>query len=62
MERKKRTCLKCSQWFDSSGPANRICRKCQKINNKIPMSEAQLQIQRGEMRHNGRIINDLLEE
>ena len=62
MERKQRTCLKCGRWFDSASPANRICRKCSQINNKIPMSESQLQKQRGAMRHNGRIINDLPEE
>lgn len=62
MERKQRTCLKCNRGFDSSGPGNRICRKCSQANAKIPLSEAQLQKQRGVMRRNGLPINDLRDE
>jgi len=56
-QRKKRTCLKCNRPFDSAGPGNRICRRCQQINDRLPISETQLQKQRGAKRHNG----DLLE-
>jgi hypothetical protein len=57
MQMKKRTCLKCGQTFDSEGPANRICRRCRQINDRLPpMTEAQLQKQRGAKRHNGELI------
>ena len=57
MEIKKRTCLKCGKPFDSTGPANRICPPCQKINARIPKcGEAQLKQQRGEKRRNGDLI------
>jgi hypothetical protein len=52
-QRKKRTCLKCDRLFDSAGPGNRICRRCQQINDRLPVSEAQLQKQRGAKRRNG---------
>ena len=38
MERKKRTCLKCGKLFDSAGPGNRICQRCQQINDRLPHS------------------------
>lgn len=53
MEAKKRTCLKCNKHFDSTGPGNRICRPCRQINDRLPISETQLQKQRGAKRHNG---------
>jgi len=53
MEAKKRTCLKCNRLFDSTGPGNRICRPCRQINDRLPISETQLQKQRGAKRHNG---------
>ena len=54
MSQATRTCLKCGRPFDSTGPGNRICRKCHAINAKLPpMTEAQLQKQRGEKRRNG---------
>jgi tRNA(Ile2) C34 agmatinyltransferase TiaS len=61
MERKKRTCLKCGQLFDSAGPGNRICKRCQKINDRVPITEAQLQQQRGAKRHNGELIEPVLD-
>ncbi len=58
MQIKKRNCLKCGQSFLSEGPANRICRRCRRINDRLPpMSEAQLQRQRGAKRHNGELID-----
>lgn len=51
MDVKPRTCLKCGKLFDSQGPANRICPRCQKINTKV--RESELQKQRGEKRRNG---------
>jgi hypothetical protein len=61
-EQKKRTCLKCNQLFDSTGPGNRICRRCQQINARLPrLSEEQLQKQRGVKRHNGEIIEPILD-
>ena len=57
METKPRTCLKCSQLFDSTGRANRICKRCQQINARLPrLTERQLQKQRGEKRHNGELL------
>ena len=56
MEMKKRTCLKCCQLFDSVGPGNRICRRCQQINDRQSITEAQLRTQRGAKRHNGDLI------
>ena len=57
MEMKKRTCLKCNRLFNSTGPGNRICPRCQQINNRIPITEAQLQKQRGVKRHNGELMD-----
>ena len=55
----ERTCLKCGKKFRSTGPGNRICKKCTRINagfGSIP--EALLAKQRGSKRHNGFIIGD----
>jgi phage FluMu protein Com len=52
MEAKQRACLKCNHLFDSAGPGNRICRRCQQINDRQPITETQLQKQRGAKRHN----------
>jgi len=61
-QRKKRTCLKCDQLFDSTGPGNRICRRCQQINDRLPrLTEEQMQKQRGVKRHNGEIIEPILD-
>ena len=62
-ERKTRTCLKCSRLFNSAGPGNRICRNCQRINDRLPrFTEEQMQKQRGAKRHNGEIIEPVLDE
>ena len=54
MNLKQRTCLKCSKPFDSTGPGNRICRRCQSVNNRFAdKGELQLNKQRGEKRRNG---------
>lgn len=56
-QEKKRTCLKCDRLFLSAGPGNRICRRCQKVNARLPhIFLAQIQRQRGVKRHNGEII------
>lgn len=61
-ERKKRTCLKCNRLFNSAGPGNRFCRNCQRINDRLPrFTEEQLQKQRGVKRHNGEIIEPVLD-
>lgn len=63
MQKKKRTCLKCGKFFDSAGPGNRICRRCQQINDRLPrFSEAQLQQQRGRKWHNGELMEAVLGE
>ena len=63
MEAKKRTCLKCNRLFDSAGPGNRICPRCQQINDRLPrFTEAQLQKQRGAKRHNGELIEPVVDE
>ncbi len=62
MELKKRTCLKCNRLFDSTGPGNRICRPCRQINDRLPVTEAQLQKQRGAKRRNGDLIDPCTEE
>lgn len=58
MEAKKRTCLKCNRLFSSWGPGNRICGDCQRINNRLMITEEQLQAQRGDKRHNGELMLD----
>lgn len=63
MSRKKRTCLKCQRLFDSRGPGNRICSRCQEINDRLPrFTEAQLQKQRGVKRHNDEIMDPVLDQ
>ena len=63
MQQKKRMCLKCDHIFNSSGPSNRICRECQLINSRLPrFTEVQMQKQRGLKRHNGEIIEPVLDE
>jgi hypothetical protein len=32
---KIRTCLKCSDEFNSTGPGNRLCAKCQETNKSV---------------------------
>jgi len=56
LQMKKRTCLKCNQLFDSEGPGNRICPSCRRINDRLFITEEQLQKQRGAKRHNGELI------
>ncbi len=58
MKAKQRTCLKCGTLFDSTGPGNRICKRCAQINARIPITEEQLQKQRGVKRRNGEVISD----
>jgi hypothetical protein len=58
METKQRSCLKCGKPFDSAGPGNRICKRCAQINSRIPITDEQLQKQRGAKRRNGDVIND----
>jgi hypothetical protein len=53
---KKRTCLKCNHLFDSEGPGNRICPACRRINNRLMITEEQLQKQRGVKRRNGELL------
>lgn len=63
MQAKQRTCLKCNRLFPSTGPGNRICSKCQRINARLPRyTEAQLQKQRGIKRHNGEIMEPVLDD
>jgi len=62
MQKKKRTCLKCNRLFNSTGPGNRICKPCQRINARLPRyTEEQLQKQRGVKRHNGEIMEPILD-
>ena len=62
MEKKQRTCLKCSRPFNSTGPGNRICKRCQQLNARLPpFTEAQMQKQRGAKRHNGEIMEPVLD-
>ena len=61
-DRKKRTCLKCGKLFDSTGPGNRICKRCARINARIRISEEALRKQRGRKWHNGLVIGDLSED
>lgn len=57
---KPRSCLKCGETFDSSGPGNRICPPCQRSNARLRLDESELQKQRGVKRHNGELLpNDL---
>ncbi len=59
MNAKQRTCLKCGNPFDSTGPGNRICQRCARINARIAITEEQLQKERGVKRRNGEVISDL---
>jgi Holliday junction resolvase RusA-like endonuclease len=52
-----RTCLKCGETFDSTGPGNRICTPCGRANAKLHLNEAQVQKQRGVKRHNGEVVS-----
>lgn len=62
MQAKRRTCLKCNRLFDSTGPGNRICKRCSQINARLPrFTEEQLQMQRGVKRHNGEIMEPVLD-
>lgn len=57
MDIKQRTCLKCGQPFDSTGPGNRICPRCHKINDRVSKcGEAEIKKQRGGKRRNGELI------
>jgi len=58
--RKRRTCLKCGESFVSGGAANRICAECRRLNDRWPLPELLLQLQRGVMRRNGRLIGAAL--
>ena len=62
MQTKQRACLKCGKSFESAGPGNRICKRCAQINARIPITEEQLQKQRGVKRRNGDAINDPLSD
>jgi len=62
MEAKKRTCLKCGNLFDSAHAGNRICKRCAQINSRIPITEEELQKQRGVKRRNGDVINEVTDE
>jgi len=62
MDTKQRTCLKCGKSFDSTGPGNRICKRCAPINARLFLTEEQLQKQRGAKRHRGKVIGDLADE
>jgi Holliday junction resolvase RusA-like endonuclease len=53
---KPRNCLKCGKMFDSLGPGNRICPRCQQANARVAISERELQAQRGQKRQNGEIL------
>ncbi|CAN5265659.1 hypothetical protein BH11PLA2_BH11PLA2_36980 [soil metagenome] len=53
---KPRKCLKCDKTFDSSGPANRICPKCQQVNARIALSDEELEAQRGRKFCNGELL------
>jgi Holliday junction resolvase RusA-like endonuclease len=53
---KPRKCLKCDKTFDSSGPANRICPKCQQTNARIAISDEELEAQRGRKLCNGEVL------
>lgn len=54
---KPRTCLKCGNVFNSRGPGNRICTPCRRENNRLDLSEAEVQKQRGVKRHNGESLD-----
>ena len=53
-EKKKRSCLKCNKEFDSTGPGNRICFKCNGQNESM---RATAQASGG----NGRVVRKSIE-
>lgn len=53
---KPRSCLKCGKTFHSAGPWNRICSPCHVKNDKVGISESELQSQRGAKRRNGELL------
>ena len=55
-----RVCLKCQREFFSSGPGNRICKKCNRENlaRYGYMTESMLAAQRGRKYWNGEPLND----
>jgi crossover junction endodeoxyribonuclease RusA len=59
LEAKPRTCLKCGKDFNSTGPANRICSPCRRRNDRLHISEVELESQRGLKRCNGEILPPL---
>lgn len=61
-EVKPRTCLKCGRTFNSAGPGNRICSPCRSKNERLGVSEQELQAQRGAKRRNGDLISALNEQ
>ena len=44
LDKTKRICLRCGKRFPSTGPGNRICSKCAKINSDIYILPAQRKI------------------
>ena len=52
-----RTCLKCGNPFDSTGPGHRICQRCGQINARLRVTEEELRTQRGRKRHNGEVVD-----
>lgn len=55
-----RICLKCRADFSSASPANRICRKCQRSNNKLyrDYPESVLAKERGKKYWNGEVLSE----
>jgi hypothetical protein len=53
----QRKCLKCSEMFQSTGAANRICKACSKINSGLYLTENQIARERGEKRLNGNLLD-----
>ena len=57
--RASRVCLKCGKDFPSTGPGNRICKPCTRINARFGfIPEEVLAKQRGVKRHNGLVIDE----
>ena len=52
---KIRTCLRCQRRFSSFGPGNRICKKCDRINQRYVNMPDEL-IERGQKYHNGDVM------
>jgi len=53
----QRKCLKCSNMFQSTSAANRICKACSKINSGLYLTENQIARERGEKRLNGNLLD-----